>query len=187
MATRYSSTLAWRIPWTEEPGRLLSIGLQKVGYDWSDLAHALSHTHIPWTEEPGRLLSIALQKVGYDWSDLAHALAHTHTHSKPYRDTQAHRLTHRDLMPDAGKMEMNLEVKWFCQDLLCSWELLPAWEELVLWFLLVFAVSPHWCQVRRNAPFVFWPNRDFNLGSHIQMAIGAQKSTLVNEMGQRSP
>ena len=79
------------------------------------------------------------------------------------------------------------DVKWFCQDLLCSWELLPAWEELVLWFLLVFAVSPHWCQVRRNAPFVFWPNRDFNLGSHIQMAIGAQKSTLVNEMGQRSP
>ena len=29
----HSSTLAWKIPWTEEPGRLQSIGLQKVGHD----------------------------------------------------------------------------------------------------------------------------------------------------------
>ena len=33
MAT-YSSILAWRIPWTEEPGRLQSMGLQRVGHDW---------------------------------------------------------------------------------------------------------------------------------------------------------
>ena len=32
MAT-HSSILAWRIPWTEEPGRLQSIGLQRVGHD----------------------------------------------------------------------------------------------------------------------------------------------------------
>ena len=32
MATR-SSILAWRIPWTEEPGGLQSIGLQRVGHD----------------------------------------------------------------------------------------------------------------------------------------------------------
>ena len=32
MAT-YSSILAWRIPWTEEPGRLQSMGLQRVGHD----------------------------------------------------------------------------------------------------------------------------------------------------------
>ena len=29
---------AWRIPWTEEPGRLQSIGSHRVGHDWSDLA-----------------------------------------------------------------------------------------------------------------------------------------------------
>ena len=28
----HSSTLAWRIPWTEEPGELQSIGLQRVGH-----------------------------------------------------------------------------------------------------------------------------------------------------------
>ena len=32
MATR-SSTLAWKIPWTEEPGRLQSMELQRVGHD----------------------------------------------------------------------------------------------------------------------------------------------------------
>ena len=38
MAT-HSSTLAWRIPWTEEPGGLQSIGLQRVRPDRSHLAH----------------------------------------------------------------------------------------------------------------------------------------------------
>ena len=32
MAT-HSSTLAWKIPWTEKPGRLKSMGLQRVGQD----------------------------------------------------------------------------------------------------------------------------------------------------------
>ena len=30
----HSSTLAWKIPWTEEPGRLQSMGSLGVGYDW---------------------------------------------------------------------------------------------------------------------------------------------------------
>ena len=32
MATR-SSVLAWEIPWTEDPGKLQSVGSQRVGYD----------------------------------------------------------------------------------------------------------------------------------------------------------
>ena len=35
----HSSILAWRIPWTEEPGRLESIGSKRVGHDRSDLTH----------------------------------------------------------------------------------------------------------------------------------------------------
>ena len=34
MAT-HSSILAWKIPWMEEPGRLQSMGLQRVGHDWA--------------------------------------------------------------------------------------------------------------------------------------------------------
>ena len=42
MAT-HSSIFAWRIPWTEEPGRQQSIGSQRVGYDWQWLS---THTII---------------------------------------------------------------------------------------------------------------------------------------------
>ena len=38
MAT-HSSILAWTILWTEEPGKLQSMSLQRVRHDWSDLAH----------------------------------------------------------------------------------------------------------------------------------------------------
>ena len=38
--TTHSSILAWKIPWTREPGRLQSMGLQRVGQDWlSECAH----------------------------------------------------------------------------------------------------------------------------------------------------
>ena len=38
MAT-HSSTLAWKIPWMEEPGTLQSMGLQRVGHDWATSLH----------------------------------------------------------------------------------------------------------------------------------------------------
>ena len=37
--TTHSSSLAGEPPWTEEPGGPQSIGSQRVGYDWSNLAH----------------------------------------------------------------------------------------------------------------------------------------------------
>ena len=39
----HSSVLAWRIPGIGEPGGLLSMGLHRVGHDWSDLAAAAAH------------------------------------------------------------------------------------------------------------------------------------------------
>ena len=45
MAT-YSSILAWESPWTDEPGRLLSMGLQRVGHNSvTERAHTHTHTH----------------------------------------------------------------------------------------------------------------------------------------------
>ena len=35
----HSSTLAWKIPWTEEPDRLQSMGSQRVGHDWVTWLH----------------------------------------------------------------------------------------------------------------------------------------------------
>ena len=58
----HSSILAWRIPWTEEPGGLQSSGLQRVGCNWS--VWACTHTsdlntkHLPLILE---VLSISFQ------------------------------------------------------------------------------------------------------------------------------
>ena len=45
----HSSILAWRIPWTEEPVRLQSLGLQRVGHNWATntCTSARAHTHTP--------------------------------------------------------------------------------------------------------------------------------------------
>ena len=45
MAT-HSSVLAWRLPGMGEPGGLPSMGSQRVGYDWSDLAAAAAIAHL---------------------------------------------------------------------------------------------------------------------------------------------
>ena len=71
----HSSTLAWKIPWMEEPGRLQSMGSLRVGHDCFHF-HALEkemapHSStlawkIPWMEEPGRLQSMGSLRVGHD-------------------------------------------------------------------------------------------------------------------------
>ena len=38
----HSRTIAWKIPWTEEPGRLQSMGSQIVGHDWTTSLHFTS-------------------------------------------------------------------------------------------------------------------------------------------------
>ena len=50
MAT-HSSSLAWKIPWTEEPGRLQSMGSQRVGHDLVTLLH-LTYGRKWRTKEP---------------------------------------------------------------------------------------------------------------------------------------
>ena len=84
MAT-HSSTLAWKIPWMEETGRLLSMGSLGATHDFTFTFtfhfHALekemaSHSsvlawRIPGTGQPGGLQSMGLHRVGHDCSDLA--------------------------------------------------------------------------------------------------------------------
>ena len=50
----HSSTLAWKIPWMEEPGRLQSIGSLRVGHDWAT-SHSLftcMHWRRKWQPTP---------------------------------------------------------------------------------------------------------------------------------------
>ena len=45
----HSSTLAWKIPWTEEPGGLQSMGLKRVGHDWATSLSLFTFMH--WTRK----------------------------------------------------------------------------------------------------------------------------------------
>ena len=71
----HSSTLTWKIPWMEEPGRLQSMGSTE-GLHFHFFFHALEKemaTHssiltwkIPWMEEPGELQSMGSLRVGHN-------------------------------------------------------------------------------------------------------------------------
>ena len=63
----HSSTLAWKIPRTEEPG-----GPQSIG---SPTHSSVLAWRIPGMGEPGGLPSMESHRVGHDWSDLAAAAA----------------------------------------------------------------------------------------------------------------
>ena len=51
MAT-YCSTLAWKLPWTEEPGGLQSMGSQRVGHDWATSLFTFMHWRRKWQPTP---------------------------------------------------------------------------------------------------------------------------------------
>ena len=84
----HSSTLAWKIPWTEEPGRLQSMGPLRVGHDWATSLSLFAFMHWRRKRQPtpvflpgesqrrgslGGLLSMGSHRIRHDWSDLAAA------------------------------------------------------------------------------------------------------------------
>ena len=83
----HSSTLAWKIPWTEEPGRLQFTGSLGVGHDFTFTFHfhalekemATHFSGLAWrilgTGEPGGLPSMGSHRDGHNWRDLAAAAA----------------------------------------------------------------------------------------------------------------
>ena len=86
----HSSTLAWKIPWMEEPGGLQSMGSQRVRHDWATSLSLFTFMHwrrkwhptpvfLPGESqglgEPGGLPSMGLHRIRHNWSDLAAAAA----------------------------------------------------------------------------------------------------------------
>ena len=88
----HSSVLAWRIPWTKEPGRLQSMGSLRVRHDWETSLSLFTFMHwrrkwhssvlvwhssvlvwrIPGTAEPGGLPLMESHRVRHNWTDLAY-------------------------------------------------------------------------------------------------------------------
>ena len=105
----HSSTLAWKIPWTEDPGGPQSMGSLRIGQDSATSLslftfhfHALEKemaTHsgvlawrIPGTGEPGGLPSMGSHRVGHDWSDLAAAAATGSAHVRKDNSQRSRRI-----------------------------------------------------------------------------------------------
>ena len=85
----HSSTLAWKIPWMEEPGRLQSMGLLRIRHDWATSLSLFTFMHWrrKWQPTPvflpgesqGRGSLVGCRpwghRVWHDWSDSAAAAA----------------------------------------------------------------------------------------------------------------
>ena len=79
----HSSTLAWKIPWAEEPGGLQPMGSQRVGHDWATSlsllcigegnGNPLQCSCLESPRDRGAWWAAVLgsHRVGHDWSDLA--------------------------------------------------------------------------------------------------------------------
>ena len=84
----HSSTLAWKILWTEEPGRLHTMGSLRIRHNWATSLYfslscigegngnplQCSCLENPRDREPGGLPSMGWHRVGHDWSNLAASL-----------------------------------------------------------------------------------------------------------------
>ena len=87
----HSSILAWRIPWTEKPGRLQSMGSQRVGNDWAISLHY-------------NIASISVLSVQFSCSVVSNSL-------------QLHGLQHARLpcpSPTSGACSNSCPSSWWC-------------------------------------------------------------------------
>ena len=81
----HSSTLAWKIPWTEEPGGLQSIGSRRVGHDWATSLSLFTFVHWrrKWQPTPvflpgesqGRRSLVGCHLWGHTESDTTEAIS----------------------------------------------------------------------------------------------------------------
>ena len=87
----HSSTLAWKIPWAEEPGRLQSMGSRRVGHDWATslLLFTFLHWRRKWQPTPvflpgesqGRGSLVGCRLWGHTESDTTEATWQQKQHS----------------------------------------------------------------------------------------------------------
>ena len=77
----HSSTLAWKIPWMEEPGRLQSMGSRRVGHDWATSLSLFTFLHwrrkwqptpvfLPGESQGWGSLVAAVYEVAQSWTRL---------------------------------------------------------------------------------------------------------------------
>ena len=93
-----SSILAWRIPWTEEPGRLQATRSQRIRYDWArTCAYIHTHTHTHTIQAPAIAQTHTHRHTDTHTTQapaISHTHTHTHTHNPGTRISHTHTHTH---------------------------------------------------------------------------------------------
>ena len=92
----HSSTLAWKIPWTEEPGRLQSMGLRRVRHDWATSLSLFTFMHWRRKWQPTPMF---LPGESQGWGSLVGCCLWGHTESDTTKVIQQQQQQH---------------IKWVC-------------------------------------------------------------------------
>ena len=127
----HSSTLAWKIPWMEEPGRLQSMGSLRAGHDWvtSLLLFTLVHWRRKWQPTP---VFLPGESQGRGSLVGCHLWGHTESDTTEVTD-----------LTSTMKTEKNRRkvCYWLCgQSHLPTWIVHLAtimWENIHVWFSLI--------------------------------------------------
>ena len=125
----HSSTLAWKIPWTEESGRLQSVRSQRVRHYWVTSLSLFTFMHwkemathssvLAWrileTGEPGGPPSMGSHRVRHDWRDLAAAAAASLALSKVKNTNSTGFSTNKKCWRECVKKRTILHSWWKCK------------------------------------------------------------------------
>ena len=92
----HSSTLAWRIPWMEEPDKLQSMGSQRVGHDWATSLSLFTFMHWRRNGNPLQCSCLESPRDGGAWWAAVYGVAQSWTRLK-WLSSSSTRLDH---LPD---------------------------------------------------------------------------------------
>ena len=117
----HSSTLAWKMQWTEEPGRLQSMGSQRVGHDWATSLSLFTFMHWrrKWPPTPvflpgesqGRGSLVGCRLSGCTELDTTEVTEQQH----PPRNQTYKYLKHNHLIASQTELSLSLSRLWSAQ------------------------------------------------------------------------
>ena len=92
----HSSTLAWKIPWTEEPGGLQSVGLLGVGHDWAPSLSLFTFMHWRRKWQPTPVFLLENPRDGGAWRAAVYGVAPSRTRLKRLSSSSSSRVITED-------------------------------------------------------------------------------------------
>ena len=109
----HSSTLAWKIPWTEEPGRLQSMGSRRVGHNWATSLSLFTFMHWRRKWQPTPVFLPGESQGRGAWWAAVHGVAQSRTRLK--------RLSSSSISCSVMSDSLRSHGLWPTR-LLCSWD-----------------------------------------------------------------